>query len=88
MELLFEIILELVVGGSLDGANDNELPKVVRIGLLIFATLIYVAFIVLFIWLIWTSEKNAFVKILATGIVMLFVGVFIFLWRKVLKARK
>lgn len=87
MELLFEIIFDLVVGGSLDGANDNELPKAVRIGLLIFATLLYVTFVVFFIWLLWTSE-NAFVKILAIGIIMLFVGVFISLWRKVLKAKK
>lgn len=87
MELLFEIIFDLVIGGSIEGANDNELPKGVRIGLLIFATLVYVALMMLFIWLLWTSE-NIFVKILAAGIVMLFVGVFISLWRKVLKARK
>ena len=87
VELLFEIIFELVVGGSIEGANDNELPKVVRIGLLIFTTLIYVAFTAFFVWLLWSSE-NVFVKILAAGIVMLFVGVFISLWCKVLKARK
>ncbi len=87
MELLFEIIFELAVGGSIDGANDNQLPKAVRIGLLIFATLIYVAFTVFFIWLMCSSE-NTFVKVLAAGIVMLFVGVFISLWCKVLKAKK
>lgn len=87
MELLFEIIFELVVGGSIDGANDNQLPKAVRIGLLIFATLIYVAFTVFFICLMCSSE-NTFVKVLSAGIVMLFVGVFISLWCKVLKAKK
>lgn len=87
VELLFEIIFELVVGGSIEGANDNELPKVVRICLLIFATLIYIAFTAFFVWLLWSSE-NVFVKILAAGIVMLFVGVLISLWCKVLKARK
>ena len=87
MELLFEIIFELVVGTSIEGANDNELPKAVRIGLVIFASLIYVIFTVFFVWLFWSSE-NTLVKVIAAAIVVLFVGVFISLWRKVLKARK
>jgi len=44
-------------------------------------------FTAFFVWLLWSSE-NTFVKLLAAVIVILFVGVFISLWCKVLKARK
>ena len=56
MELLIEIIMELLIGGSLEGANDSSLPKGVRLGFLIFATLIYVVFTAFLYcyFLIWT----------------------------------
>lgn len=87
MEFLFEILLELIVGGSLDGAADSELPKAVRIGLLIFATLVYAAITAFFIWLFLTSG-SAVVKVVSASVVLLFVGGFGALWRKVMKMKK
>lgn len=87
MEFLFELLFELIVGGSIEGASDSTLPKAVRMGLLIFATLIYVVLTAFFICLLWKSE-SIIVKVLAAGVIILFVGVLISLWHKVLKARK
>ena len=87
MECLFEILFELIVGGSLDGAADSEWPKAVRIGLLIFATLVYVAITAFFVWLFLTSGPVV-VKVVSAGVVLLFVGGFAALWRKVMKAKK
>ncbi len=87
MDLLIELILELVVGATLEGANDSELPKGLRIGLLIFATLIYIAFVALFVGLFLTLE-NVFGKIISAGVVIFFIGGFIHMWRKALKAKE
>lgn len=84
MELLFEILFELLVGGSVEGANDNELPKGIRIGLLIFASLVYLLLTAFFIWLFLTSG-NMVLKILSAGVALFFVAGLIFLWRKVMK---
>ena len=84
MELLFEILFELLVGGSVEGANDNELPKGSRIGLLIFASLVYLLLTAFFIWLFLTSG-NMVLKILSAGVALFFVAGLIFLWRKVMK---
>lgn len=87
MELLFEIIIDLVVGSSLDGVNDSRLPVGLRIGLLFFASLIYILFAGFFVWLLLT-EENIFVKVISAGVVLLVVGVFTVLWRKVMKAKR
>lgn len=87
MEFLFELLFELVVGGSICGANDSELPKGLRIGLLVFASLIYAIFTAFFVWLLLTSEK-ILLKVISGGVVVLFVGVFIALWCKVIKTKK
>lgn len=84
MELLFEILFELLVGGSVEGANDNELPKGVRIGLLIFASLIYLLLTGFFVWLFLTAESMV-LKVLSAGVALFFVVGLIFLWRKVIK---
>lgn len=87
MELLFEIIIDLVVESSLDGVNDSRLPLGLRIGLLVFASLIYILFTGFFVWLLLT-EENIIVKVISAGVILLFVGVFISLWRKVMKAKR
>lgn len=84
MELLFEILFELLVGGSVEGANDNELPKGVRIGLLIFASLVYLLLTGFFVWLFLTAESMV-LKVLSAGVALFFVVGLIFLWRKVIK---
>ena len=84
MELLFEILFELLVGGSVEGANDNELPKGIRSGLLIFASLVYLLLTAFFIWLFLTSG-NMVLKILSAGVALFVVAGLIFLWRKVMK---
>lgn len=86
MELLVEIIIELVLGGSIDGAADEGLPRWARIALLTFATLAYVAITLGFVWMLWSAE-GILVKIILAGIVLLFVAAFIHMWRKVAKAK-
>lgn len=83
-ELLSEILLELVVGSSLDGVNDSKLQRGIRIGLLICASLIYTIFTGFFVWLLLTAE-NIFLKVVSGGVVLLVAGVFIALWCKVIK---
>lgn len=84
MELLVEILFELLVGGSVAGANDNELPRGIRIGLLIFASLVYLLLTGFFVWLFLTAE-NMVLKVLSAGVALCFVAGLIFLWRKVMK---
>lgn len=87
MEVILELLVELVVGGSLEGANDRELPMRLRIGLLIFASLIYAFFAVFFVWLLLTAESIC-LKIIAGGVLVFEVSSFVGLWRKVLKEKK
>lgn len=86
MELLFELLLELIVGGTMDGAADKSLPKGVRIVFLILATILYVGFSVFFVWLLCSSDSTT-VKVLSAGIVLFFVGTFVYLWRKIAKEK-
>ena len=86
MGLLVEIILELVLGGSIDGAADEGLPRWARIALLTFATLAYVAITLGLVWMLWSAE-DTLVKVVLAGIVLLFIAAFIGLWHKVAKAK-
>lgn len=87
MEFLFELIFEILVGGSVEAAADKELPKRVRIGFLFFATLVYIGLVAVVVWLLCTTESVAG-KVLAAVVLLIFVGGMIGLWYKVLKARK
>lgn len=87
MELLFEFLVEILVGGSLEGVIEPDLPKGIRIGLLIFSTLLYMLFSVFFVWLLITSESIV-LKLLSGVIVLFIIGVFIFLWHKTIVAKK
>ena len=70
MDLLVEIILELVLEGSVEGATNNKLPKWARIGLLVLATLVYFAIMVVFIWLI-VEADNVPARVIL-GVVVMF----------------
>ena len=87
MDLLVEIILELVLEGSVEGATNKKLPKWVRIGLLVLATLVYFAIMAVFIWLMIEAD-NAPARIILGIVVVCCIVAFIDLWRKVLKERK
>ena len=87
MDLLVEIILELVLEGSVEGATNNKLPKWARIGLLVLATLVYFAIMVVFIWLI-VEADNVPARVILGVVVMFCIVAFVDLWCKVLKERK
>ena len=40
MDLLIELILELVIGGSIEGAASNNVPKGIRIIFMIFVSML------------------------------------------------
>ena len=83
MDLLVEIILELVLEGSVEGATNNKLPKWARIGLLVLATLVYFAIMVVFI-----EADNVPARVILGVVVMFCIVAFVDLWYKVLKERK
>ena len=87
MDLLVEIILELILEGSVEGATNNKLPKWARIGLLVLATLVYFAIMVVFIWLI-VEADNVPARVILGVVVMFCIVAFVDLWCKVLKERK
>lgn len=87
MDLLVEIILELVLEGSVEGATNNKLPKWARVGLLVLATLVYFAIMVVFIWLI-VEADNVPARVILGVVVMFCIVAFVDLWCKVLKERK
>ncbi len=86
MELLFEILFEVIIGGSLEGASDSTLPKGVRIGLLVFASLIYSALTALFVWQFFIA-KDIVLKIISGGVAALFIGLFFVLWCRLIRGK-
>lgn len=86
LELLFEILFEVIIGGSLEGANDSALPKWLRICLLIFASVIYAALTVLFVWQLFIA-KDMVLKIILGGVVALFIGLFVVLWCRLIRTK-
>ncbi len=87
IEFLIEIILELTVGWGVEVANDCKLPRKVRIGWLVFVTLVYLVLVGLCVWLVITSDY-VWGRVLSAGVVLFLVGMFVHFWRKVLKAKE
>ena len=87
IEFIIEFILEFTVGWGVEVANDCKLPRKVRIGWLFFVTLVYIALTGFFVWLVITLD-NLFGKIISAAVVFFFVGMLIYFWRKVIKAKE
>ena len=88
MEVLLEVIVELILDWTMYDTDDKiEMPRGVRIGLLILAILIYIGFIVALVFGL-VSEESTFVKAIIAGVVLFLGGMIVFLWRRVLKVRK
>lgn len=86
MELLIELLFELFVGGSIEAVNDDEIPRLIRIGLLIFVSLVYLIFILLLLWILFNTQ-SIFIKVLMFGIIVFLIFSFVKLWKKVLNCR-
>lgn len=87
IEFLIGLILDLAVIWGVEVANDCKLPRRVRIGWLIFVTLVYIALIGYGVWLVITLDKILW-KVLSAALVLFLVGMFVHFWRKVLKAKE
>lgn len=87
MEFLFELLGELIVGGSLDAANDNTIKPRTRIIFLIFVTLVYGGLGGFFLFGVIRGE-GIFLKVLCAGVVILFYSLLFMLWYKFFKAVK
>lgn len=89
MEHLLELIVDLILEWTIVAdTNDNvKMPRWARIGLLVLALIICVAFIVGLI-LLMMSEENTLFKVIMAGAVLFLVTTIISLWHRVMKARK
>ena len=86
MEILLEFLLEVIVGGAFDVADDEKVPKRFRIGYLSFVTLIYLVFVGLFVCLFVSTAEVVF-KVISAGVLLLFAVVFIKAWRRLIKSK-
>ena len=86
MEILLEFLLEVIIGGAFDVADDEEVPKRFRIGCLSFVTLIYLVFVGLFVYLL-VGTAEVVVKVISAGVLLLFAVAFIKVWRNVIKSK-
>lgn len=89
MEHLLELIVDLILEWTIVAdTNDNvKMPRWARIGLLVLALIICVAFIVGLI-LLMMSEENTLFKVIMAGAVLFLITTIISLWHRVMKARK
>lgn len=87
IEFVMELVLDIVIGGALEFVKDEHIPKGIRIGLLIFLSIFYIAFLV--VLAVISIESNS---ILFQGIILLlailFSFLFITLWIRVIKWRR
>ncbi len=75
MEFLFELILELVLDGSVEVAQDRKVPKYIRYPLIGFLVLCFLAVIGLIIFAgVLVLEENIFV-----GVFLILLGLLLFI---------
>lgn len=87
MDFLIELMLEIVIGGSIEGAAGDKVPQGIRIVLMIFISIIFLIFTGVLVWLIFVS-KNILVKILLAGVAVLLIVGLINLWSRFIKRQK
>ena len=87
LEIIVEFIMELFLEAGLEGAENTKLPRKVRIGCMIFSSLLLIAFIIAlgYLFLAW---ENIILRIIAIGVILLVVSILISLWWKFLKSSK
>jgi len=85
VELLVEIIGEFLLDGTLEASMSEKVPKKVRILLMLIVTVLYGAFIALFLWLAVTCDHPA-VKCLMAAIGILCLLLFAKVWKKFIQA--
>lgn len=87
IDFFIGFILDAAVVWGVEVANNCKFTRKVRIGWLIFVTLVYIALVGYSIWLVITLDKILW-KVLSAALVLFLVGMFVQLWRKVLKAKE
>ncbi len=89
MELIFELILELVLDGSVEVAQDRKFPKYIRYPLIGFLVLCFLAVIGLIIYAgVLVLDENIFVGILLILLGLLLFVMSIIQFRKTYLTRK
>ena len=81
MEFLIELWIEVVIGSSVDVAQDKELLKGFRIGLLSFISILYLIFSIFLIVALFKTTSIV-LQVLYFGIVLFFAYTFIIFWKK------
>lgn len=81
MEFLIELLIEVVIGSSVDVSQDKELLKGFRIGLLSFISILYLIFSMLLIVALFKTTSIV-LQVLYFGIVLFFAYTFITFWKK------
>ena len=81
MEFLIELWIEVVIGSSVDVAQDKELLKGFRIGLLSFISILYLIFSIFLIVALFKTTSIV-LQVLYFGIVLFFAYTFITFWKK------
>ncbi len=83
MDVLFEVILELVLEGSIEAIKSRKIPNYIRYPLIIMISLFFIAVIALLFF----AGALALKESIPAGILLISIGVF-FLVMSVIKFRK
>lgn len=81
---IIEIALELILDGAIEAAGSKRVPLAVRIVLVVFLALFFLALFGLLLW-VGVSHKSILLILLTIGL-MLFIGIGI--WWKIRKHNK
>ncbi len=84
MEFIVEFIMELVLDGAIEIAGSSRVARRIRIIVASVLTVFYIAFLGLFV-VISIQTDEIIVKGITVLLAILFVYVFVRMWRKVIK---
>lgn len=87
MEILIEFVMELILGGGFEVAQDKDIPRWIKIIVLTVLSLFYLGFIILFI-IMSVRSKQLILRGITIILGVVFVSLFIRLWYKGLKSSR
>lgn len=85
VELIVEIVGECLLDGTLEASMSEKVPRKIRILLILIVTVLYSAFIALFLWIAVTCDHPV-VKCLVAGIGLLCLVLVAKTWSKFIRA--
>lgn len=84
MDIIIDIVIEILLGAVIDGAEDKCISKKSRVVCTILSTIVYGAFIVLFGMLFFENKDIRF-RVLSAAVICICVCFLVRIWYKIVK---